>query len=121
MKTLKPIILFIGIVVGLLIVTQRSTFARDHEEKQISKNQSLKTSDFSFDQVELKAKEDKLIENYLEELQKDHFEMDKTIHIYTVEGACVYQGDKKSAKDLVRKSAFLFADGFTKYYVVIER
>ena len=77
-----------------------------------------------YDQQELKSVEMELIENYLEEtlINDSIFEtvVDEQALIFTLDGKCVYKGNKKDAEDLIRRSDELFTMGNDTYYLAIK-
>ena len=72
--------------------------------------------------TKIQETEHALLEDYFQSQDFSTFEIssDSSIVIYTSEGACVYQGEKSTAKDLINKSAFLFQFDNKEHYVITE-
>lgn len=118
MKTLKTIALFIGVIVGIFILSQNIALANQSAEKNVN---TIKVEEFKFDQSHLVKLENQLIEEYLDtHLQTTKIPENEDVNIYTVEGKCVYKGQEKDAEDLLNKSDVLFHQGNTTYYVVTK-
>ena len=115
MKTLKHITLLSGIIVGLLIIFSQ-TLQADSKEQNAADNQQKTT--FNMNHQQLQDIEYKLIENYLKENPVEATE--KYVYIYTVDGNCVFKGEKENATDLIRKSDVLFERGNNTYYITIQ-
>lgn len=115
MKTLKNILLVIGIILGMLIISGKTSRADVKEKKSATEEQ--KTA-LGLNHQQLQILEYELIQNYLK--NEDHIEDDTVdfVLIYTAEGKCVYKGEKNSAKDLIDKSDILFEKGKDGYYLI---
>ena len=116
MKTLKQITLLSGIILGILIIFGQTSLANVKEYKSAKEQQ--KTA-LNLNHQQLQAVEFELIENYLEENPVKE-NLVQQANIYTVDGECVYKGEKEKATDLIEKSDILFEKGNTTYYITTK-
>lgn len=113
MKTiLKTLILSTTILAAHLAIADN--------KKESKKSEATSEKELLINQVQ--ETEHQLLQEYFKSLEMSNFEFkgDSAISIYTSEGACVYQGEKSSANDLLNKSAFLFAFDNEEHYVIAE-
>ena len=121
MKTLKQILLLSGIIFGITIIFNQSSLADVTEEKSEKKEQK---KSIGLNQLQLKSIEINLIENYLQEnnVCENLFNEaeNEQAFIYTMEGNCIFIGEKGAAKDLIKRSDFLFKIDNRAYYLAIN-
>ena len=114
MKTFKTTILLTGIIVGIVAIFSHHSIAGSTENKSNSEQEQA-----SLFQQELKHTEFELIESYLKQNPVEE-ETPQQVYIYTVEGECIYKGEKENAMDLVNQGDYLFEKGKVTYYIIVN-
>lgn len=107
----------IFILITFIFVTQ-SVFADNKKETKENETASEK----EIFQARLQETEDVLLQEYIDSMGNSEikYSSEDSIVIYTSEGACVYRGEKSSARDLLNKSAYIFKYDNEEHYVIAE-
>jgi len=116
MKTFKSLVLFTGIVVGIVTLFTFQVHAEKNSLTRVEKKQ-IKIEKASM-LTQLQETEDLLLQEYLQQVCFENEEA--TVAIYNKKGACVYEGEEASGKDLLKNCSYLFSFGAQDIYIIIE-
>lgn len=113
MKTFKTLVLFAGIIIGILAVISSPVKADNTKENNINTENKA-----SFNLAEVRETEAILLDNYIQmqELSKNV----ETIKIVNQEGKTVFSGAESEAEDLIKISTLLFKSGNETHYLVVK-
>jgi len=113
MKTFKTLILFTGIIIGIIALIH-SPVKADNKKGKSTKIEDKASLNFT----EIMETESILLDNYLQ-IQALSKPME-TIRIVNQEGETVFTGAKNEAEDLINKSTFLFKNNNEAHYLVVK-
>ena len=117
MKTFKTTLIITGIIFGMSLIFTQSLLAESKENQAKNINQNKAASLF---QQELKKVEFNLIEKYLKDNPVEE-KLPEKVYVYTIDGKCVFKGEKKNAVDLIDAGDYLFKQNNITWYVIKNR
>lgn len=113
MKTLKTLVLFTGIIIGIVALIN-SPVKADNKKEKSTKIENKASLNFT----EIMETESILLDNYLQiQALSKPVEM---IRIVNQEGETVFTGAKNEAEDLINISTFLFKNNSEAHYLVVK-
>lgn len=116
MKTFKSLVLFTGIIIGIITLFTFQVHAEKNSLTRAEKKQ-IKIEKASM-LIQLQETEDILLQEYLQGVKYE--KQTNTVAIYNQSGACVYEGEETKAKDLINNSSYLFSFGQQDNFIIIE-